>query len=99
MPNYNLGASSAPCGPEGTNQLGITNYEIKVFPNPANTMVHVQCSNSNIINQVLQINNVLGELVYKTTIKSTNTDVDISILPKGIYFVKVGLQSAKFVKN
>ena len=54
-------------------------------------------SNENII-----INNLLGEIVLKKQVKNNTkgkVELDVSFLSSGIYFVRVGNEVRKFVKQ
>jgi Secretion system C-terminal sorting domain len=58
----------------------------KYYPNPVQDSFSL--SNTAVIDHVL-VSNVLGEIVLTKTINNTNTALDLSVLTKGIYFVKV----------
>ncbi len=58
--------------------------QIIIQPNPASDVIHISLMNQDLIDKVL-VYNYLGRLVFETKSK----DVNISHLPKGIYFVKV----------
>ncbi len=78
--------------------------QIKIYPNPASEYIDI----SNIANAVngrvnpavdIKIYNFLGEKIMEveTGLRTVST-VDISMLPPGIYFVKIGEVSQKFIK-
>jgi len=95
----------------GVKQLRITNYELRVYPNPAKNQL--QITNYELReNTYIQIYSVVGQLVYQISnlpnqqqiSKSTNKQInnitiDISHLEKGMYFLKVGNRVARFVKE
>jgi len=51
----------------------------------------------------IQISNVIGEYVLQGELTSRTNDIDLSVLPKGIYFLKIinqnSLQTIKLVKQ
>ncbi|MEI6088925.1 MAG: T9SS type A sorting domain-containing protein [bacterium] len=76
---------------------------IKITPNPAGDFITIALKPSEGFepseSSAIQIYNTLGEKVM--TVEQTPSSVqriNISDLPKGIYFVKVGGETAKFVK-
>ena len=73
---------------------------ITVFPNPATSLIQV--TNNQPITDIVIID-LLGQELLKQTITEPKTIIDISILPNGIYFVRVtGEETAgvgKFIKH
>ncbi len=87
-----------------TSHIGINEPKeeyLNVYPNPATNVLTIKTEQPTKSN--LSISNVLGEVVFTTLITTANTDIDISSLPKGVYFIK--LQTAtqsinkKFIKE
>jgi hypothetical protein len=71
---------------------------LKVFPNPATTLLTVSLTNQPI-NQIT-IMNILGQTAYTNNYNSPQVQIDISSLPTGLYFIKVnGSEMRKFVKE
>ncbi len=62
------------------------NSELSIFPNPLNNILNV--TSKNIIS-TLSIYNLLGQEVLKNKINTNKSAIDISILDKGTYFLKV----------
>ena len=77
----------------------ITRNRIKVFPNPASNTITIETPNKGS----LSIHNISGQQLLQQTITEPTTTIDISILPSGVYLVKVfgenGVQVGKFVKQ
>lgn len=74
-----------------------TNIQIAMFPNPAKTMFYIETDKA--ISQI-EIFNQQGQLIKKANTKN----IDISELPRGLYFVKVSLtdkslKEGKFIKE
>lgn len=62
--------------------------DFKIFPNPAENYINLQCENCNITE--FKITNILGRLVKAVTIKSTNnalTQISILDLSPGVYVI------------
>ncbi len=73
------------------------NNSIKIYPNPANDLVHI--SRSVNANEVLNVYNALGEVVITKELTKENESLSISTLPNGFYFFKVGDSVKKVVKQ
>ncbi len=78
------------------------NEGIEIFPNPATTILTLTLTNGEG-KKPLYIYNVLGEIVFSSSITKAKTEIDISNLPLGIYFVEVQSEKktarTKFVKQ
>jgi hypothetical protein len=71
---------------------------IKIIPNPAGDFITIALKPSE--GSEIQIYNTLGEKVMSESIHPMTAShrMNITDLPKGIYFVKAGGETAKFVK-
>jgi hypothetical protein len=69
------------------NQPPISTNTLKIYPNPANKEVTIELSPTSSQNH-LSLLNINGQEVMKCTIR-TKTQIDISNLPGGVYFVRV----------
>jgi hypothetical protein len=72
-----------------------TGNGITIVPNPSNDKITIS-SFAKTGNTQLSIFNVSGERVIERQIKDTETQIDISALPRGVYFVR--LQNDKMVE-
>jgi sugar lactone lactonase YvrE len=71
--------------------------DLCIFPNPATTSLTI-VSTDNILQVV--ITNLLGQTLYTNAYHTTHATVDISVLPGGVYFIKVNnTEVRKFVKE
>ena len=75
--------------PAGINNLTNNNYEINVFPNPANEIIAVSYKQSANSNVNISIYDVVGKLVYTENTTSKNSNINTSNLNDGIYFLKL----------
>ena len=64
------------------------NERLSIFPNPSTNKVTLSSSAING-NTQLSIFNVSGEKVIERQLTNTETQIDISALPRGVYFVRV----------
>ncbi len=85
---------------------------IKIYPNPTTNTLFVEMTpkspKGDLKNKNLQIIDINGKVVLSTSLRGGTTkpacpvgrqSVDISDLPNGVYFVKIGEQAEKFVKE
>ena len=80
---------------EKSSQLSFT-----VFPNPANTSIVVHCSSGAEGNFTLDISDVNGKnVIGNISSGKSHLSVDISALPKGIYFVKLQSDTGTAVRK
>jgi hypothetical protein len=68
---------------------------ISIHPNPANDVLTI--NSENIIGEI-KIYDVLGKLILKRIIKEKNTDIDVSKIKAGIYFLEIETTRVKFMK-
>jgi hypothetical protein len=75
----------------GTGIDGITDESeaFTVYPNPATERITLQCSPDKEMDKV-ELMDVQGKIIQVQSFgSSTEKQIDISILPEGIYFLKV----------
>jgi len=70
---------------------------VKIIPNPASNRLILFISDL-VNNSPLSIFNIYGQKVYDGVIYLHEKEIDISHLPVGIYYVRVGNRTAMFVK-
>lgn len=84
----------------GIEMIEATNL-VSIFPNPANSKITISLLNSNLqSNYNVEIKNELGQTVKKINLSTTasyQTTIDITELPKGVYFVT--LKNERLVIN
>ncbi|MFI5204695.1 MAG: T9SS type A sorting domain-containing protein [Flavobacteriales bacterium] len=70
--------------------------DIVVYPNPSNGYFIVEGTEKN---RDMVITDMLGQVVFKTTCIAEKTEVNISSLPAGTYFITVSLRRGNKVKK
>jgi trimeric autotransporter adhesin len=80
----------------GSNNVGVQNVvttgEIKIFPNPAQNMVHVESA--------VPVHAVISSIDGRTVIDQKNaTDIDISMIADGIYTIKLYDANGQMLKT
>lgn len=88
----NLGQRDAFVGKIGTStSVGLTeitsSYPIIVYPNPTTNNIVINLNNTST--SQIEILNMVGEVVYRSTTVEQQTKVDLSLQPKGIYIVRI----------
>ena len=85
--------ASAP-SPYCETPTGISDYvaphenEIKIYPNPAATTITVKLHDG-FVKGEMKITNIAGKPVLTSVLESAKSTIDISGLPKGVYFLEV----------
>jgi hypothetical protein len=73
----------------GLNEFNAADPVSSIYPNPSNDFVTIQFSGAGDSKDV-SLSNVLGDIMLEEkNIKGDKTELDVSVLSKGIYFVKV----------
>jgi hypothetical protein len=74
-------------------------WQFYLYPNPVQEAVYIHCTTDNKIKQG-QIVNVQGQTVQEFMVNQGITRLDVSHLPKGVYFVRIsGYKTEKLVKE
>lgn len=70
-----------------------------MYPNPTNEILNVALEMMNGKGMEIYVYDVLGTEVIKHSAFKIYNSINVSTLPKGIYFIKVGERTKKFVKE
>ena len=73
--------------PLWVNELGITNEELGIYPNPNNGVFVISTEGEKI--KEIKVFNLFGEKIYSATVNNIQTTINLSEQAKGIYFVQV----------
>lgn len=75
--------------------------KINIYPNPASNQLFVECPDG--VNKRVQIFSAFGQLIKETELNFTASNsvssIDTSKLPAGLYILKVGNASIRFIKQ
>lgn len=77
----------------------IEESQFNIYPNPAKDVLMVSLKNTNGSENTYSIKNALGVEVIKGRIANKTTNIDISNLNTGIYFIGIGTKVIKFIKE
>lgn len=87
--DFNPAITTDPCVTEFVTSLSDDNFafnELKCFPNPVQNSLTI--SNSVNIDEV-EVNSVLGQNILRKEVNDLQTEINLSTLSNGVYFVKV----------
>jgi len=70
---------------------------IVIYPNPTKGSVTVQ--SSSLVQKKIEVYNAMGQTIISTALQSSHCELNLSALPTGIYFVKIGAASKKIIKE
>ena len=85
-------------GINGQEELRITNYELRISPNPSsqfsNCRLHVD---EKLVDSELRLFDVTGKVLSAQKIKSQYSILNTQYFEKGIYFLSIGAQVSKLI--
>ena len=81
--------------PTSSREISEADEAFKVYPNPADTKLHVEFSSANT---TVAIYNSVGIRMDEEVVFGTHHVFDVSRYPRGLYFVKANDMVVKFVK-
>lgn len=81
-------------------KLSVESSELKVYPNPVSEILNIEFVSSNKVEDLI-IYDMLGKEIIQEELKIKNsaTSIDLKELPRGVYFIKVGSEVRRFVKE
>ncbi|MHB8259084.1 MAG: NHL domain-containing protein [Bacteroidia bacterium] len=86
--------------PAGINQLSVNSEQLIVYPNPSNGVFNLTISEfDNLKMYTIEINDLLGNATHHQILKSSNSQIDVSNLSEGVYFVTVTTDKATSTKK
>ena len=71
------------------------NNTISIFPNPVKDNISIETSQS----AVIKITNIQGQLIISVNTTGNNTNIDVSVLPSGLYFIRATTEKEVVVKE
>lgn len=70
---------------------------IKTYPNPCESILHIELENELKENTILQFYNSIGLLIFTQNMNTNSVDIDVTNFAKGIYYIKTGNNNCTFV--
>ena len=87
------------CATTGIEQVTGINNQLSVWPNPTTSVINVQVGDFSTSLE-MTICDVLGNvLIHNSEIVNHNCQLDVGSLTPGVYFVRVGATTQKFIKQ
>lgn len=83
--------------PVGLEEL-LTSQELKIYPNPASVYLTVNSGRWLFSNATLSVFDMNGRLMLSQNVTGRAVTVDISNFPQGVYVIRVGSATGRFVK-
>ncbi|MBO7470095.1 MAG: T9SS type A sorting domain-containing protein [Bacteroidales bacterium] len=80
----------------GVDEIDAEN-EFVIYPNPSHNVLFVKTCHGASLQSEYRITNIMGQTLMTGEITSENQQIDVSSLPKGIYFITVNNASKIFV--
>lgn len=72
---------------------------ISIYPNPANLLINIETENLNGLIKIQLYNSTSQLIFYKTYYADENIQIDISKIPKGIYFLQAISENNSFIEK
>ena len=82
----------------GTTEMTKQEFSYNAFPNPSNGLITIKLLS---LNETMncEITNVLGEIVYASTIQNTVSTIDTKYFKSGVYFLTIANSFSKSTKK
>lgn len=89
------------CDNLSTNENFITKNEITVYPNPTNSLIYVDSSNSgDILGNEIKIHNILGQEIYRSKLNEQVEKISLgSIAKSGLYIIHITDRNGKTIST
>jgi uncharacterized repeat protein (TIGR03803 family) len=91
---FSIGAH-APTGIDNTKQIS---GNITVYPNPTDGVFNIKSEGLSVRSDI-QLYNMLGQQVFTRSLNSTNTEIDMSSQPNGIYLYRVATENGNLIEQ
>jgi len=80
----------------GINEIDASSIGLYLYPNPSRGTLYVKSKEEMT---AIEITNVVGELVYKTKLQTTTTNLILQNISSGCYFVKVVCSGKEYIRK
>ncbi|MHB8259124.1 MAG: NHL domain-containing protein [Bacteroidia bacterium] len=86
------------CSTTGIEQISIQNSEFRIYPNPTNNVINIECLMPNETTEIT-ITDVLGNVIYHSIFTTQYNTINVADLITGIYFISIETGNGKTVKK
>jgi hypothetical protein len=93
--NFNL-STADPCALIGINET--SGPEFKIYPNPTTGMVQIELERSELKMQI-EVIDLLGNHLFRVNEGANITELDLSSLSKGTYFIRITTQTTSHIEK
>lgn len=96
-----VSVSTQSCTTTGINQFTNSRGQLLIYPNPVNSILNLELKMQNEVPQI-QVVDMLGNILIKNEelkMQNGSFQIDVSNLQSGVYFVRVGNATTKFIKE
>jgi hypothetical protein len=88
----------------GINELATQHEGITVYPNPASNNITIESPQEEVGSDskqeaVIEITNIQGQLIKTLATSGNKTNIDVSVLPSGVYVIEVRTEKGVFVNK
>ena len=74
--------------------------DVKIYPNPVKDIINIFTEyDSRWIGKVIDVIDMNGKIVLKTSIKSSNQSINTSRLAPGVYFIRLEKDDEKVMRK
>jgi hypothetical protein len=70
-----------------------------IYPNPVSDFMRITNLNGERPGEIIQLYSAMGKVLGTYKVAGNDFQIDVSELPSGIYFLKVGNQNTRFIKE
>jgi len=68
---------------------------VKVYPNPTSERLHVELNTEDRV----QVTDLSGKVIFNQKLAAGHSQIDLTVIPTGIYIISVGSMKTRFIKK
>lgn len=91
-------STSSKCYPLGISKFDVSS-QIQVYPNPASDILYIKYASTNLDKLQISLQSLDGRILKHIQSSIQNNTINISTLPKGVYFITVSTNQGKTTKK
>ena len=73
--------------------------QVELIPNPFTSEIKLNIEGSNFSEGNLRVENILGQVVFSMKLQKPSETIDLSMLPKGMYFAEIAFNNQVITKK